>query len=320
MISEDRINNLRRVILAQDDLVVAVLPELGAKIETLRLASSNRNALLAPPPQRPVSKAHYGASFENYDTSGFDECFPTVAPSFAPDAPGVLLPDHGELWSAEWKCEKEGDELIVEAHGKRLPYLFRRRMKVQRNKLRLDYELVSKNANRMSVLWSAHPLLAVSSGSRIFLPAEVKSVFVDSSTHDRLGAHGERCAWPVEDKTGARRRLDTLPPPEAGTADKLFTDRLTEGVCAFHDEASNESVTIRFCPNRTPYLGIWICAGGWPSTSAKKHYTVALEPCSGRPDTLAEAAQRGECWQLEAGATERWWLEMELNKGEPAAI
>ena len=319
MITEDHVNNLRRVVLAQDDLVVAVLPELGAKIETLRRASSTHNVLLQPP-ERAHRRARYGSAFEEYDTSGFDECFPTVAASPAPDAPGVLLPDHGELWSTEWRCERDGDGLMMEADEKRLPYLFRRRLTIRENRLRLDYELVSKSENSMRVLWSAHPLLAASPGSRIFLPAEAESVLVNSSTGDRLGAHGERCAWPIENKTGTGDRLDVLLSPDAGTADKLFTERLNEGWCAFHDARTDESVTIRFDVASTPYIGIWICAGGWPlGAERKRHYTVALEPCSGRPDELMEAAQAGECWRLEAGAVKRWWLEIELNAGEPAA-
>lgn len=319
MIIEDHIEGFRRVTLAHDGLVVAVLPELGGKIEMLRRAGSDRNALLAP--ARPYRKANYGASFEDYDTSGFDECFPTVAACKSPDEPKKLLPDHGELWSAEWTCEAEGENtLCMEAGGVNVPYRFRRRLTIEGETLRLDYELVSESDHQMRVLWSAHPLLAVSEGSRIFLPPEVHSLFVNWSAGERLGKFGDSCAWPRADDASGRR-LDVIGSRGMGTADKLFTERLHQGFCAFHDRASDESIIFRFDPNQTPYLGLWICQGGWPTTAPAEegHYTVALEPCSGRPDSLAEAAQRDECVRLKARETKHWWLEISLRAGAPTS-
>ena len=318
MIGEDRVGDFRRVTLAQDGLSVSVLPELGGKITTIRRAASNRNALLAP--SRPYRRARYGAAFEDYDTSGFDECFPTVSACESPDEAGKLLPDHGELWSAEWTCEIEGENaLLMEAHGQRTsPYIFRRRMTIKGETLRLDYELETERA--MRALWSAHPLLSVSEGSRIILPAETERLFVNWSANERLGYFGDFQSWT---KTNDGISLDTLGAQKDEIADKLFTHRLREGFCAYYDQASDESISFRFDAKRTPYIGLWICQGGWPIDAARSgdgHYTIALEPCSGRPDSLAEAAKRDECLSLEAGSVERWWLEITLQSGAATTI
>ncbi len=306
--------------LTREGLSVSVIPDLGGKITAIRRVASNRNALLEPSgmPPRLYRRAHCGASFEEYDTSGFDECFPTIAACQSPDDETKQLPDHGELWSAAWMCHAPGNALDMEARGRAsFPYTFRRRLTITGETLRLDYELESESDQPMRVLWSAHPLLAVSEGSRIYLPPEVDSLFVNWSAGERLGRYGDRCAWPGTDD----KCLDVLRSPEARTADKLFTCKLCEGFCAFHDRASDESIIFRFDAARTPYVGLWICQGGWPTAQGvEKHFTVALEPCSGRPDALSEAAGRGECLYLEPRAVERWWLEVTLRAGAPEEV
>jgi galactose mutarotase-like enzyme len=314
LIEEDRAGDFRRVTLAHENLIVSVLPELGGKITMLRRDGSDRNAFLAP--SRPYRRPHYSAAFEDYDTSGFDECFPTVSACESPDEAGKTLPDHGDLWSAEWTCEAEGENgLLMEARGVSYPYVFRRRITIKGDTLRLDYELESEKA--MRALWSAHPLLAVSQGSQIILPAETDSLFVNWSANERLGNFGDFKPWP---ETIDGTRLDILGAREERTADKLFAFRLREGFCAYYDRASDESILFRFDLARTPYIGLWICQGGWPISEARDgrgHYTIALEPCSGLPDSLAEAAKQSECLSLEAGGVERWWLEITLQPGMP---
>jgi hypothetical protein len=312
MISEDRFQGFRRLTLTGDGCVASFLPELGGKLVELRRTRGSRNALLTPP-EFPYRRAVRGAAFEDFDTSGFDECFPTVSACPSPDS-SAPLPDHGDLWSIPWDCQAAGDALAFECRSAAVPAVFRRRATLGARGLRLDYEVESLSTSPFRYLWSAHPLLAVSEGSRILLPASVDSLLVNWSRDARLGRFGDRCGWP-------RHRgmtLDVLEPARAGTADKLFTPALSEGFCAYHDRASGESVTLRFDPGLTPYVGLWICQGGWPTSRAAKHYTVALEPCSGQPDALSEAAQRNACRVLAPKAVDRWWLEVELRAGPPA--
>jgi hypothetical protein len=42
------------------------------------------------------------------------------------------------------------------------------------------------------------------------------------------------------------------------------------------------------------HLGMWICHGASAAEDPEQPYAVALEPCMGRPDDLAEAMARGE--------------------------
>jgi hypothetical protein len=114
--------------------------------------------------------------------------------------------------------------------------------------------------------------------------------------------------------------IDRIVSPTAGTAEKLFTAALSEGFCGMFLPRRNESITFRFDPGLVPYVGIWICQGGWPTSGGAKQFTVALEPCSGRPDSLADAIGRNECPTIAAHGTIRWWMEIEVKGGPPRSL
>ena len=79
---------------------------------------------------------------------------------------------------------------------------------------------------------------------------------------------------------------------------------------------SAESVSFHFDPAIGPYLGIWICEGGWPNPE-DGHYTAALEPCTSRADSLSEAIGRSECPQIRPGERKSWELRVQLKTGLP---
>ena len=139
--------------LLSDALEVSVLPELGGKLQSLRRPGSDKDFLLAPP-ERPYQRAHPGALFEAFDTSGFDECFPTI------------FPDDGALWSIPWRCEAsaDGHALEMEAQVSGAPWRFRRRLSLEGDTLRFEYRVSSLLDPSQRFLWSAHPLLEVSVG------------------------------------------------------------------------------------------------------------------------------------------------------------
>lgn len=308
VISEDSIGEFHRVTIDNGIVRARILPELGAKMTSLVRLASGHEFLLQP--QRPLRRASYGVPFADFDTSGFDECIPTV--SACRLASGEELPDHGELWSVPWQVEVFADRVRVSAAGRALPYRLSKTVRLESSELVIDYEFVNEADNELKFLWSAHPLLTVEPGSRILLPAQVKEVLVDYSRSDRLGPRGATRAWPRANTSGGTERLDTVRPPAAGFADKLFTGRVNQGYCALVKPETNESIVFRFDPAMVPYIGLWICQGGWPDPS-HGHYTVALEPCSGRPDSLCTAIADGQNDSVAAHATKHWTLRIQLQ-------
>lgn len=314
-ITEMDADGLRKITVENGIVRAQFLPELGGKMTSLVRVQSGHEFLLQP--QRPLRRAAYGDSFDAYDTSGFDECMPTVSACTEPDR-GVLLPDHGELWSVPWDCEVHDSTLHLSATGRVLPYRFTKRVRLDGPSVVLDYEITNESAAEMNFLWSAHPLLAVEPGSQIRLPAEVTELLVQYSLGDRLGPFGSTCRWPTAMARGVKERSDVLLPSTAGYADKLFTPRLHQGYCSLFKPTANETVAFHFNPEHVPYIGLWCCQGGWPDP-AHGHYTVALEPCSGRPDSLRDAIARGEHDTLRAQGSKGWTLRMNLSAGDANA-
>ena len=311
----DSVGGFQRFTLQNECVSVSVLPELGGKMTSLKHLDSGHEFLLQPI-ERAYRRAAYGARFEDYDTSGFDECFPSVSACEYPGAADVV-PDHGELWSVPWQAELCGETLLLTVSGRRFPYAFRKRVRLEASKVVLNYEVESTSSEPFNFLWSAHPLLAVAPGCRIFLPEQVHEMLVHWSHEERLGAFGDTCSWPIaRNRSGNAINLAELKSAQEKTADKLFTPRLADGFCAVYYPESDDSLVFHFDTGAVPYVGVWICQGGWPYPD-RGHFTMALEPCSGRPDSLAEAATRQECQVLPARGKKSWELTIEIQKGRP---
>jgi hypothetical protein len=315
----DRLGKWRRIMLDNGVLRAEVLPELGGKMISLVRQASGREFLL--PPARGYHRAAWGDSFEEFDTSGFDECLPTVAKCNYADgrSPSRHLPDHGDLWSVPWQYEVLGEELLLSVRGSSLPYTLRKKLRLQENALVIEYEIQNLAHVAFAYLWSAHPLLQVEAGALLLLSEDLRELLIQWSNDKRLGKPGESCAYPLAKTAGGGvENLGILKPPSAGTADKLFTPRLQTGFCGLYFPGSGESIAFRFDVKTTPYAGLWLCQGGWPESATQKHFTIALESCNARSDSLAEAAGRGECPVLAAHSSQRWSLRIELCSGMPA--
>jgi hypothetical protein len=199
----------------------------------------------------------------------------------------------------------------MSVEGRALPYTVSKGVRLEGASVCIDYALANRSDAPLAYLWAAHPLLRAVPGTRILLPTSAREMWIESSRDERLGRHGGTCSWPEAAlPNGERLDISLIRGPESGRADKLFTPRLDEGRATVL-YPSGLSLTFRFDGRVTPYLGVWICEGGWPS-SGPGAFTLALEPSSGRGDSLAEACARGEATTLEAGASHRWSLRLDL--------
>jgi hypothetical protein len=316
--------SLNAFVLDNDVLRLTIVPELGGKIVSLIRLESGYECLLQPPdPRRAYWTRSYGGNFEDYETSGFDECAPTVARCLYPEEPFLArqLPDHGDVWCLPSVAEIVGEEIRLTTQMRSLPLRFSKRIQIQESTVRLDYEATNLSPSPVKFLWSAHPLLRVEPGAEIILPKEVNQVEVEWSKGGRIGESGDKCAWPEgAESSGQKINLSRVVSPNSGTAEKLFSPRLSEGFCGMFLPRVNEGIAFRFEPRIVPYVGIWICQGGWPSSRVVKDFTVALEPCLGRPDSLEEAIRRNECAILGGYGSMRWWMEIEVHGGASRSL
>ena len=324
LVTQKRLGSVAAVVLDNGSLRLTAVPELGGKIASLVRLESGYEYFLQPSyPERAYRRRSWGDPFEEYEPCGFDECMPTIAECLYPEEPflSTQLPDHGDIWCLPSDIQVVGDQITLTTFLRSLPLRLTKTVHLQENTVRLDYEATNLSQSTVKFLWSAHPLLRVESGTEIVLPREVEGAEVSWSTNGRMGKSGERCSWPLApDRDGRLVELNRVVSPTAGNAEKLFTSRLSEGFCRISLPSANESIAFHFNPESVPFLGIWICQGGWPPRRSDKQFAVALEPCSGRPDSLADAIRRNECMTLAAYETARWWMEIEVNGDLPRRL
>jgi galactose mutarotase-like enzyme len=303
------------VALRSEEIEVVAVPAIGMKLTHLRRLRGRE--WLWRNPEIPLALPRAGASYvDTADSGGWDECFPTVAASPMPGAPPGTppLPDHGELWSAEWVSslyeDPDGTTLTGAARGGHLPYEFRRDVTVLRDRpvVRFRYHLRHLGGNPFPWIWSAHPLLNVQPGASLELPG-VHQVTVDA-VHGRDDlSPGDIVSWPGA--IGGDPATWVFP-EDGGWAVKLFGDRHPEPL-VLTDPRDGERLEISAAPEDVPQVGVWLNLAGWAAAGRRPYYNLGLEPCIGAPDRLADAVERWRTAQvLESGGERRWELTVTL--------
>src|SRR6267378_7288167 len=88
--------------LSNKEVQIAVVPELGAKMISLRNLQTGREWLWHPHNELTLFRNRLGDDFSQSPLAGIDECLPTIAPC---QWQGRTLPDHGEVWSTSWSVD-----------------------------------------------------------------------------------------------------------------------------------------------------------------------------------------------------------------------
>jgi galactose mutarotase-like enzyme len=254
---------------------------------------------------------------ESADSGGWDECFPTVAPSPVPgSAPGMpALPDHGELWSAAWSSSvyqhAGGVTLAASAAGRLLPYEFHRELTVDPHEpvMRFRYRVRHTGTSAFPWIWCAHPLFNVQPGTTLELPT-MHQVRLDAAHGLPDVSRGDIVSWPAALGGEAGRFVF---PGDGGWAMKVFGDVGASGRMVLTDPRRGERLELRVRPDEVPQVGIWINNGGWAPEGLQPYRNLGLEPAIGAPDSLEEAVREWKLARtLEPEAELGWTLEVWL--------
>ena len=293
-----------------------VLPALGGKIASMRFNGIE----LLQQPLLPYAPRTLTTSFEESDAGGIDECLPSVAACEidTPSGP-VFVPDHGEFWRLPCAVTSQnGQEAHLTASGAVLPLRFDRKLRVFNSSahhrdatLQIDYRVENTGHNPIPYAWSAHPLFAVDPGDRILLPPTVNEIRVEASARNRLGARGRIHPWPLAElAAGEFTELDRVGNVSDNIGDKIFATSPEDGWCAIERRRARLRVQVEFDPRLCPFLGMWLCYGGWPQNHTRRQYCVALEPCTIPVDSLAAAIAAGQARTLLPGQCDLWWIRI----------
>ncbi|HEX4005447.1 MAG TPA: aldose epimerase [Acidobacteriaceae bacterium] len=293
-----------------DTLRVTVLPELGGKIASLRWLPGDLELLQQP--LAPYAPRTMTMGFEESDASGFDECLPSVAACSVPLANRVAhVPDHGDFWRLPCAYGQDGNSIRMIATGDSLPLRFERTVSLEKSTLSVAYRLTNVGDTPLPWAWSAHPLFAVDRGDLIVLPGSAKQVTVEGSARERLGRKHAQHSWPrTTVGGGVPIDLSVAGGIADGIGDKLFTPAPVRGWAAIERLSRKVRIELQFDPQKIPWLGLWLCYGGWPEGKPNRQQCVAIEPCTAPVDSLAEAMAAGSARTLAPGASAEWGLRI----------
>lgn len=319
-----------KVLLRAGQCTVIVLSQFGGKIASIRIGQCE----LLQAPLSAIAPRTRTMSFEEYDASGWDECLPSVAGCSVETASGVAhIPDHGDLWRVEWEgqgsgtkdqggsFEKSDASLTMIGRCFSLPLRLERRIELAEKRggwrLKLHYTLTNVGGAAVPWSWAAHPLFAAEQGDRILLPESIRALRLECSGGGRLGKFGDTVDWPFAKlPDGSWADLSIAQAPDSEIGDKLFAGPLhtAENWCELDRPSAGLRIRVKFDTIATPYLGLWICYGGWPQNPGPKQVCVALEPSTAPVDSLAVTGP----WtrMIAPGESFSWPMEVEIEQRE----
>lgn len=273
-------------VLNNDEVELALVPELGAKIISLKNLRTGREWLWHPKDNLKLFKNQPGDDFSAGPLVGMDECLPTIYPC---SWRGRTLPDHGEVWNQPWQVDQaawQNGRLTTSIRLKTSPFVFQRTIELHENEVRFSYRLSNLSTTEEQFVWALHPLLQLAAGDELDLP---------DSTRELL--NGE--TW-VDDVTSAIPTMNCA---------KTFASPVSEGWAAIKNEKQGDRLEFIWDPAENNALGLWLTRGGWHG-----HHHFALEPTNANNDSLAVAAIRRQCGTIAGYGSTTWVLSLKVGR------
>ncbi len=268
--------------LENEFLSLLILPGRGGKIASIRDRKRNFELLYQPagdyPPLSP------GMPFSRGDASGFDDVFPSMGERY--EGPlredPLLLPDHGEIWTARMDTEDTSPGKIrLRTRGKRVPYDYTKEIWLEKREIRISIRIRNTGNRVLPLVWVSHGLMRLEEDTRFEFPRGMRGIYC-------LGG----CSWPGREARSAALDDPALslasPPPEGHTMKFYFRDPVTAGECAVYYPRSGMKAVMAFDPGKLPYLGFWITTGGY-----RGERNFAFEPATSWFDTWSCAEKNG---------------------------
>jgi galactose mutarotase-like enzyme len=271
--------------LSNEEVELAVVPELGAKIISLKNLRTGREWLWHPADHLKLFRNQPGDDFSASPLAGMDECLPTISPCFWRNR---QLPDHGEVWNQPWQvnvADRENAVLTTRIQLKISPFALQRTITLHGNEIRFRYQLFNLSAVEEVFVWAIHPLLRLAPGDELELPGATRRLLNGEPWLDALAAAipGNNCA-------------------------KVFARPVTAGWAAVKNEAQGDRLEFVWDPAENDSLGLWLTRGGWHG-----HHHFAIEPTNAPDDSLVVAAGRNQCGAVAGHSSVEWRLILKVG-------
>jgi galactose mutarotase-like enzyme len=297
------------IVLENERLRLEIVPELGGKIMSILYKPSDKEILWRNP-EIPPHRVSAGASYDDNWAGGWDELFPNDEPA---ELDGCSYPDHGELWTASWSAEIEAADahatICMRTRTEKTEFLVERWITLheREERVRFRYQFTNQGSQSRRFLWKLHPAMALSPGDHIQIPAS--KFLLEPRSLGTLAGGAFEFDSPVIRIGGRTVDLRAAPPCESRELYFFYGTQLKEGWCATFDPRRRVSVRLSFPKEIFPACWFFASYCGW-----NDYYVGVLEPCTGYPFRLEEAAQSGNCGTLEPGAIQSAEVTLSVSR------
>jgi hypothetical protein len=274
-------------VMNNGEVELVVVPELGAKIISLKNLRTRREWLWRPKDDLKLFNNRPSDDFSASPLVGMDECLPTILPCSWRDRE---LPDHGEVWNQPWTVDKTAWRTGVLTTSIRLkisPFVFQRTIELQGNEVRLGYKLSNLNSTEEPFIWAIHPLLRLTDGDELVLPASTRVLL-------------NGAAWVNAIASAV---------PKTNCA-KIFACPVSIGSAAINNEITGDRLEFAWQPRENKALGLWLTRGGWHG-----HHHFAIEPTNANDDSLVIANAGKQCGRVAGNSSIAWQLSLKIGIG-----
>lgn len=275
------------VVLANDHLVVRLLPLLGARVQSVRHLATNHELLY----QRDPAAGSADGDYLSRCTGGWDDLFPN-------DSPWVDYPDHGCVWSSSFRVHHATTSGTVLSSRLSVPpvdIVRRVQLPGDRAALRIETRLRAR-ADVGPALWGTHPMLAVGPGARMTVDRSPAEIEADAVLHGRFR--------PGRMSAAEWNRAQVLPDRNEPLLEVVYVD----GVDSLTVTSPASPVATRLAWDERFFPYVWLC----PIVASLGISTaLVVEPSTSRPFDLGGAVAAGRALDLKRGERRSWWTELE---------
>lgn len=250
--------SLSTILLENETFALEICPALGAKVVSLVAKQSGRNLLFES--VAPLRLASYGAAFSDFDTSGIDDCFPTIDPW---EELGLSYPDHGALWSLPMEISYGKNAITSHFSLEKtlgLPITGERTIALEGKKISYTITFLNHTDAPIPYIWAFHGLFSPE-GARLLLPFSREDVIL-------LDGKMPTCL------------SDFSSYPDNATSKWAYPGPCPEAEIGYLYEKEGFALLLDWDRRETPYLACWVTTGGF-----KGEKNWALEPMSAAFDT-----------------------------------
>jgi len=306
-IYNSRYKDVPSIVCETEEVSAAFLPMYGGKCASIKFLKTGRE-VLAQAPNACYKKPVYAGLYTDSECSAFDDMFPTVVETYCTQFPwnGILMPDHGEVYSLPWQYEIEGGTLHMWVYSIRFAYRLDKWISETNSGIMMKFNVQNLSCFDFDFLYSAHCMLAAEESALLKLPYhEGSNCTMIASEFEERGGYASPAKWPASNGLN----LERTPSKENRRTCKFWFDEpIPEGWIEYL-YSDNTALLVSFDHLKLPWLGLWMNCG-----SINGMYNVAIEPSTAPFDEPNEARKRGKSSVLPANGRCDWHMHFKYKE------